>query len=97
MATSRSSEKQDTQDTPDAAATPNTGATAMAEGSTADGAVNSFLGYDAAALQANPKAAEANGYTVPAAITPTTFEGAQPPAGHVADPTSEGHVGSAGA
>lgn len=99
MATSRTSDSKTTsdQDAKDGAATPNTGATAMAEGSSADGAVSGFLGYDAKALQDDPKAAEANGYLVPAAITPTTFEGAQPPPGHVNDPTSDGHVGSAGA
>lgn len=35
--------------------------------------------------------------TAPATrIVPTEFEGEQPPAGHVNDPTSKGHSGSKG-
>lgn len=72
-----------------------TGADSMAAGSDANGAVKSYLGSDAADLQA-AKADATEGVQVPAEVTPTTFAGAQPPAGHVADPTSKGHVGSDG-
>lgn len=72
-----------------------TGADSMAAGSDANGAVKSYLGQDAADLQA-AKADATEGVQVPAEVTPTTFAGAQPPAGHVADPTSKGHVGSTG-
>lgn len=73
-----------------------TGADSMAAASNEDGAVKSYLGEDAADLAANKDRAAELGVTAPTIPTPTTFEGAQPPSGHVADPTVEGHVGSTG-
>lgn len=82
----------ETETTPKGSAT---GADAMAEGSNAEGATKGYLGQDAAD---QVQAAKDDGTTPDPRllVTPTTFEGVQPPAGHVADPTSEGHVGSAG-
>lgn len=88
--------KQSEQENP-TPSVPNTGGAALVEGNTAEGATKSYLGHDAADLQGDTKLAEDLDLVVPATVKPTTFEGAQPPAGHVNDPTSEGHVGSTGA
>lgn len=88
-----------TADKRDATASPTgttTGADAMAAGSDANGAVKGYLGQDAADLRDDTDRAAELGLAVPAEVVPTSYEGAEPPAGHVADPTSKGHVGSDG-
>lgn len=93
---SKTTSKTDKADATNSPTGTTTGADSMAAGSDANGAVKGYLGQDAADLQADKDRAAAVGVRAPAEVTPTEFNGAQPPAGHVADPTSKGHVGSTG-